>query len=92
MIGIIEHKNQISGQPPPSPCLYGDKEAAFITFSNGKEPHLLSQDKMTLLSDLTSSYKLLEATPEVKHDSLMKNQETKSLSTDNSTRGLPDEK
>jgi hypothetical protein len=49
LIGIHEHQRQLHGYPIPSPQLFGNAQAAFITYSEGCEPHLTSP-KVTLLS------------------------------------------
>ncbi len=90
LIGIIEHTNQICGSSSASPCLYGDEESAFMTHSEGEEPHLLSSQKMTLLSDLVSSKEFLQPSLKLKLDSSLNNQKAESQSAliDNNTRGI----
>ncbi len=55
LIGIIEHQNKLQEHVIPSPQLFGNKEAAFITYSEGGEPHELISQKVTLLSDIAAS-------------------------------------
>jgi hypothetical protein len=57
LIGIHEHHNRLHGYAIPSPQLFGNEQAAFITYSEGCEPHQ-SLRKVTQLNHFMASMQL----------------------------------
>lgn len=55
LIGIIEHQNQQYGYPPPALQLFGDRQAATLTYSEGLEPAQLTVQKITSMQPMRAA-------------------------------------
>ena len=55
LIGIIEHQNHQVGYPPPVLQLFGDQQAATLTYSEGLEPAQLTAQKITAMQPMMSA-------------------------------------
>lgn len=58
LIGIFEHQNHRQGYTLPPPHLFGNEQAAMITYTQGCEPQQLSAQQVRLLNEVLSAVSL----------------------------------
>jgi hypothetical protein len=61
LIGILEHHDQLNYRHVPDPILFGDRSSAFMTYSDGCDPHLIRQCSGMTLSEVLKKGKLINS-------------------------------